>query len=139
MYKEEEMMTKLEEFLESKGLDEFEIAMLLAEYLEHEVWDYLDALTISPIDERVTQKIRRLSYRVDGIIDEEGHLTEVVTEEGTQCSHYDNLITTMTTHGIDEGDACVMFEKAREESNYLENRIEDIFKEYSRAKKKLLS
>ena len=33
MCKEEEMMTKLEELLESKGLDEFEIAMLLAEYL----------------------------------------------------------------------------------------------------------
>lgn len=132
-------MTKLEEFLGSKGLDEFEIAKLLAEYLEQEVWDYLDVLTISPIDERVTQKIRRLSYRVDGIIDEEGHLTKVITEEGTKCSHYDNLIKTMTIHGIDEGDACVMFEKAHEESNYLEDRIDDIFQEYSRAKKKLLS
>lgn len=132
-------MTKLEEFLESKWLDEFEIATLLAEYLEHEVWDYLDVLTISPIDERVTQKIRRLSYRVDGIIDEEGHLTKVIADVGTICSHYDNLVTTMTTHGIDEGDACVMFEKAYEESDYLEDRIEDIFREYSRVKKKLLS
>ena len=45
----------------------------------------------------------------------------------------------MTIHGIDEGDFCVMFEKDREESNYLEDSIEDIFQEYSLAKKKLLS
>lgn len=132
-------MTKLEEFLESKGLGEIEIAMLLAEYLEHNIWDYLDAVTISPIDETVTKKIRSLSYRVDGIFDEEGHLTKVVTEECDELSHYDNLIRTMIDHGIDEGDACVMFEKAREESNYLEDRINDLFEEYNRIKKKLIS